>query len=80
MFNYCFDSCTFNHIPRISIANGADQRTGATKYITQAENGKNQKLHCELGFTQTANSKQAVVNSINNGSKICRFLRTVHSK
>jgi hypothetical protein len=76
MFNFCFDSCQHNQVPRRSIEDGVDEK-GNVKRITQAENGKNEKLKCDLGFKTTANSRQALANVISNGGQVCRFLKQV---
>jgi hypothetical protein len=76
MFNYCFDSCQHNQVPRRSIEDGVDDK-GNVKRITEAEGGKNEKLKCDLGFKTTANSKEAVQNVLKNGGQLCRFLKQV---
>ena len=74
MFNYCHDKCQFNlGVTRRSIQDGRE-------LITIADSGKNKKLNCELGYSQTVNSHKALINSQKQGTRICPRLRKLFNK
>uniref|UniRef100_A0A6M3JFL6 Uncharacterized protein n=1 Tax=viral metagenome TaxID=1070528 RepID=A0A6M3JFL6_9ZZZZ len=70
MFNYCYDKCPNNTIPRRSYQDGKEK-------ITEATEGKNKQLLCSIGYKQTVNSVEGRVNSEKNGTIIYGRLRTI---
>ena len=74
MFNYCYDKCEHNlGVTRSSYQDGKE-------LITKAETGKNKKLNCALGYSQTANSHKGLVNGLKQGSRLCARLKKLFAK
>jgi hypothetical protein len=75
--NYCYDSCPHNTIDRSFWQEEIEK--GKPKQHSSAADGRQKKLKCSLGYTQTVNSPKALSNSIKNSSKICSDLRKLFS-
>ncbi|MBE3140250.1 MAG: hypothetical protein IMZ53_06675 [Thermoplasmata archaeon] len=72
--NYCYDKCKFNlGVTRRSIQDGKE-------LITIADTGKNKKLNCDLGYSQTVNSQKALINSQSQGTRLCPSLRKLFGR
>jgi hypothetical protein len=73
-FNYCYDKCEHNlGVTRSSIQDGKE-------LITRAETGRNKRLNCALGYSQTANSHKDLVNCLSQNARICARLRKLFAK
>jgi hypothetical protein len=73
--NYCYDQCPYNNISRKSIVETDEE--GKPNKITWADQDKNKRLQCTVGFKQTVASRAAALNSIKNNTPICASLRKV---
>ena len=77
LFNYCHDECQFNQGDR----HYWDDPDEQGKHVRRSKSdASNKKLKCELGYNQTVNSHKALINSQEQGKRICPRLRKIFDK
>jgi hypothetical protein len=77
-FNYCYDKCEHNQGPR-HYWEDVDKDTGKKVQQSQSD-ASNKRLQCELGYSQTVNSHRGLINSQEQGTRVCPRLRKLFAR